>query len=298
MSLRAYSNDDLQDVLDLLLICENAGYVDMELRSTELRSALANPAFDRQRHTAMIEQDGALIAFGLLWQGRYLGLLVHPDSRGVCEHDLIEWAEARLVEDGIGLLIVLCRSDDDLLRTLLEHRGYSVGNDELRMTRSLDSPPPQPTLPGGFTLRTLRLPEEMDAWLALYAEAFGSRESALRKWRAFRADSDYDPTLDLIIVDSDDHIAAACTCSIAATELAAVHPREGRTEPVMVSSRYRGIGLGRAVVQAGLIALRDRGIEVASLTTEPDNSIAHRLYESLGYEVTYKALWYQRPLHD
>ncbi|MCO5178241.1 MAG: GNAT family N-acetyltransferase [Thermomicrobiales bacterium] len=298
MNTRTCSDADLPRVLDLLLVCERAGYVDMELRSTELRLTLTISAFDRQRHSRLIEESGRLVAFALLWQGRYLGMLVHPNTRGTRESQIIAWAEGQVRAADIDRLIILCRSDDDLLRTIVQAHGYAIGGEELRMTRPLDTPPPQPTLPDGFRVRTLRMPDELDAWLALYEEAFGRREAALRKWHAFRADPDYDPLLDLVIVDSDDQIAAACTCSIAHAELAAIRPREGRTEPVMVSERYRGLGLGRAAVLAGLSALRARDIEVAALTTEPDNPIAHRLYASLGYEVSYRALWYQRQLDD
>lgn len=268
--------------------------MDMELHSTGLRMTFASSAFDAGRHTLLIEEGERLRAFAILWQGRYLGMLVHPAARGTLEDAILDWAEGRLRTDGVATLVALCRSDDALTRAIYARRGFTLGEEELRMGRPLDVPVPVPSFPDGFTLRALDAPRELDEWLALYAEAFGPRESALRKWRAFRDDPDYDPALDLVAVDRDNRLAAACTCAIARAELAAIRPREGRTEPVMVRENCRGIGLGRAMVLAGLGALRDRGIELATLTTEADNPVAHRLYESLGYRLLYTACWYAR----
>lgn len=287
---------DLPRIIDLLLECEAAGHVDMELRSTELRMTLGNPAFDVGRYTLLVEDEGRLRAFALLWQGRYLGMLVHPAMRGTLEDRIIDWAEATVGADAVATLVTLCRSDDALTRAIYERRGYALDEEELRMGRPLDVPIPGPVFPDGFTLRTLDARRELDEWLSLYAEAFGPRENALRKWRAYRDDPDYDAALDLIVMDRDGRLAAVCTCSIARAELAAIRPREGRTEPVMVREGYRGMGLGRAVVLAGLAALRERDIELATLTTEADNAVAHRLYASLGYRLMYSACWYERPI--
>lgn len=285
---------NLPRILDLLLTCEAAGHVDMELHSTGLRLTLTNPAFDVGRYTLPIEEDGRLLGFGVLWRGRVLGMLVHPAARGRLEERMLDWALATVRADGVETLIALCRSDDALTREVYERRGFRLREEELRMGRPLEAPIPSPSLPDGFTLRALDVAHELDAWLGLYADAFGPRESQLRTWRAIRDDPDYDNALDLVIADRDGRLSAACTCSIAAAELAVIRPREGRTEPVMVREDCRGIGLGRAVVVAGLAALRARDIELATLTTEADNAIAHRLYESLGYRLLYTGCWHER----
>lgn len=291
---RTATPQDLPRIIDLLLTCQAAGSVDMELHSTGLRLTFANPAFDPRRYTLLIEEGERLRAFALLWSGRVLGMLVHPEARGTVEDGILDWVEGRLLEDGVATSIVLCRSDDALTRAIYERRGFTVGEEELRMGRPLDVPVPAPAFPDGFTLRTLGVDRELDEWLALYAEAFGPRESTLRRWRAFRDDPDYDNALDLVAVDRDGRLAGVCTCSIDTAELAVIRPGEGRTEPVIVRADCRGIGLGRAIVLAGLGALQDRGIELATLTTESDNLVAHRLYESLGYRLLYTACWYRR----
>jgi ribosomal protein S18 acetylase RimI-like enzyme len=270
---------DLPRVVELLLECAAAGYVDMELRSIELRTLLRSPQLDRRR-TLLIEDDtGSLLAFAILWQGRYLGMLVHPRARGALETRVIGWAATRMRElagpTPAPDLWALCRSDDELLRRVYQRGGFELVDTELQI-RPLD---PQ---------------RDLDEWLALYAGALGNRPAPLEKWRAYRDDPDYDRELDLVAIGPDGGIAAMCTCTIALAEARRLPVREGRTEPVAVRATDRGLGLGRAIVLAGLHLLRDRGMDVARLTTEPDSEVAHRLYASLGYRHIYEAHWYAR----
>ena len=282
-------------MFDLLVDCQADDLVDMELRSIELRRALGNPNLDLPRQTRLLATpDGRLLGFAILWLGRYLGLLVHPRARGELERRLLEWAAAGAGagdEAGGRRLWALCRDDDRLMCGFYEQRGFVVADEELRMARALDEPIPEPVVPEGFTVRPLAA-GELDDWLALYAEAFGPRAAALRKWRAYRADPDYDRSLDLVAVDRRGELAAMGTCTVAALETARGGSREGRTEPIAVRERDRGRGLGRAMVLSGLRLLRSRGMAVAALTTEVDNAPAHRLYRSLGYREIYRARWY------
>jgi hypothetical protein len=91
---RPYAGEgDLRSVIELLSACQRAGYVDMEFRSIELRLALRDPTFDRERFIALFERPrGNLLAFAILWRGRFLGMLVHPQARGRLEDEVIRWA--------------------------------------------------------------------------------------------------------------------------------------------------------------------------------------------------------------
>ncbi len=137
----------------------------------------------------------------------------------------------------------------------------------------------------------------MPAWNALYQEAFGaSHITLLSHHQTVMGDSDYDPSLDLVVVDADGQLVAMCYYAIPAVEASYAAIKEGRTEPVAVTERHRGIGLGRAIVLRGLHVLRERGMNRAALTTEVGNHRAHRLYASLSYRRLYMARWYLRSL--
>lgn len=290
---RPFSDADFPPLFNLLSACLLVGYVDMELLSTNLRLSLMNPNFDR-RHTLLLESDDRLEAFALLWQGRYLGMLVHPTQRGRLEGRVLSWAERQISVSDVQLpLDILCRDDDELLSEFCEERGYDVFGEELRMGRSLETPLPEFAPPADILIRPRRGDAELDAWLALYTEAFGSRPAKLRHWRAMRDDPDYEPSLDLVAITNDGRLAGVCFCSIAAVEAVSARIVEGRTEPVAVARDFQRRGLARALISTGLTTLREHGAGYASLTTEVENVNAHRLYAELGYRELYRARWYR-----
>lgn len=295
---RPYTDNDLDRVFDLLGACRRAGYVDMELLSTNLRLTVANPDFDRSQ-TLLVEREHRLVAFALLWQGRYLGMLVEPGSRGSLEPRVLAWAERQMTTAGeFARLVMLCRDDDRLMVRFCEERGFVIDDDELRMGRALDDSLAEVATPPGFVIRPLRRAAELDDWLALYAEAFGPRIAKLRHWRSMRDDPDHDPEFDLIAVTHTGQLSGMCYCSIASFEASVDAVVDGRIEPIAVARGFQRQGLGRALVSAGLAALRSRGAGVATLTTESDNVEAHRFYRALGYRELYWARWYGRDLQD
>lgn len=293
---------DLEKILDLLLTCQSAGYADTEFRSIELRIMFANPTFDARRLTLIFDDDSPLLAaFAVLWQGRYLGMLVRPDQRGRLEERILEWAAEQVLAGPQSgnehpELSILCRDDDVLSRSLYEGYGFSLEELELRMVRNLSEPIPEPEFPEGFMLRSLDPATELDDWLQFDREMFGHAPHQLERWRRARADMDYDRALDLVAVDGDGKLAAMCYCSIPSFETTRGSVKEGRTEPIAVAAPHRRKGLGRAMVLCGLHLLKSRGMDRVLLTTAPDNAPAQRLYESLGYRLLYNASWYSKAL--
>lgn len=53
---------------------------------------------------------------------------------------------------------------------------------------------------------------------------------------------------------------------------------------IYVCPSYRGIGLGRRMMEALHAAARDRGSSRVRLRVHPENHIARRLYDATGYE--------------
>src|SRR5689334_7687126 len=120
-TLRPYAGErDLPAIMDLLIACQAAGYVDMEVYSTKLRIRLREPGFDAARFTALVEDsDGCLQGFAALWRGRFLAVLAHPRSREALESELIAWARRAAAEGGLSERIwAACRDDDPTGRAI------------------------------------------------------------------------------------------------------------------------------------------------------------------------------------
>jgi mycothiol synthase len=60
---------------------------------------------------------------------------------------------------------------------------------------------------------------------------------------------------------------------------------------------YRGRGIGRRTLLAGLAYLRDKGVSVARLTVDSENIEACALYKSVGFELRKASLWYEKTIN-
>jgi mycothiol synthase len=299
-TLRPYDPGlDWDNLVDLLVASHVAGLADSEFRTTELRGLLSRTGFDVNQLTRVAsDSDGRLVAFGVLWRGNVLGMLLHPVATSHVPPMMLEWARTTVATIGEHNLVnVVARDDNPGLRAMLDEQGFKIVNRELRMTRDLTLPIPPPLVPAGYTVRPLAGENELAAWVALYNHAFGDTTipgpTSIERWRARLRDPDYDPDLNLVVADRHGDIVAMCHCSIPPLEAARLPVPQGRTEPIATHPLHRRIGLARAAILTGLELLRSRGMRSALLTTDAGNHSAHRLYESIGYRLAYSALWYQ-----
>jgi len=65
-----------------------------------------------------------------------------------------------------------------------------------------------------------------------------------------------------------------------------------------VAPDYRGKGIGKQLVRAGLARLRSKGLQIAELTVDSENKAACALYRSIGFEVQAKTLWYEKVINQ
>jgi len=70
--------------------------------------------------------------------------------------------------------------------------------------------------------------------------------------------------------------------------------RKGRIHMLGVAPDYRGKGIGRELMIAGLTRLKNRGLRIAELTVDSENRAARALYQSLGFEIQASTLWYEK----
>jgi ribosomal protein S18 acetylase RimI-like enzyme len=144
------------------------------------------------------------------------------------------------------------------------------------MRRDLAQPIAPAPFPDGIT------PLPFDATLAhacrilmnrVYAANFGDVVAFDRWWPKLSSDSEYDPTL----------------CFVAAHEDTVVGFCQGWTEPfvkdIVVEGRWRGRGIGGALLTAAISAYKTRGAAYVDLKTDIDNLKAQSLYRRLGFVV-------------
>lgn len=92
---------------------------------------------------------------------------------------------------------------------------------------------------------------------------------------------------DVILTCEGDELVGYCWTEITSE-------REGRIYMLGVVPDYRGKGIGRRLLLAGLAHLSSKGIGVAVLTVDSENKAARSLYESVGFEFWKGSLWYEK----
>ncbi len=85
-------------------------------------------------------------------------------------------------------------------------------------------------------------------------------------------------------------------CWTRVTSDAATGERKGQIRMLGVDPDYRGKGVGKGVLLAGLSYIKSKGLQVAELTVDSGNKAACALYRSVGFKVWASSLWYEKGL--
>ena len=132
-----------------------------------------------------------------------------------------------------------------------------------------DTNPPDDAHPpaGRRRRRARRSDPEQGAWLLCDRE-----ERIDEPW--------FDPS-GFLLLEIDGRLAASCW-----TKVHELHPdRFGEIYVISVHPDFQGRDLGRIMVTQGLASLRKKGVSSAVLFVDQSNTIASKLYESLGFVV-------------
>jgi ribosomal protein S18 acetylase RimI-like enzyme len=184
-----------------------------------------------------------------------------------------------------------CREDfKERLDFLSRHGFRQTEVVTVHMKQNLFKPIPDPELPQGFQIRSVRGIEEAEAIASTHRAAFGTEYMTTENRLVIMNTSEYDPSLDLVVVAPDKTIAAYCTCSVDQQN------KEGWTDPVATHPNYQHKGLAKALLLKGMQMLQERGMESAKLGTSGDNIAMQKTAESVGFILEHKVLWFEKAI--
>lgn len=180
------------------------------------------------------------------------------------------------------------QANNTLHLNILENHGFSrCGFHTIHYSRSLKTPIPKHALPAGFSLRHVKGEEEVEALVALHRAAFKTENMSIERRLAIMRTQEYDPSLDLLVEAPNGDLAAFCVCGL----VEGANGQTGYTDPIGIHPLYQRMGLGKAVITAGLKALRSKGAETATLGTSSENIAMQHLAESLGFTIASENIW-------
>lgn len=219
-------------------------------------------------------------------------VVVHPaadaDADDVGRRLLAE-AAAVLGRAGGGVLYVWEHGVRDPGRTLAARSGFAVNRVLAFMQHRLDRAPPV-RLPTGVALRRYRHPDDEAALLEVNNAAFvghpengGWTEPDLAERRALPW---FDPAGLLLAWRGDELLGFHWTKE---------HGQAvGEVYVLAIAPWAQGLGLGRALLHAGLAHLYDRGCRQVVLYVDRANAGAEHLYAAEGFETADLEVCYER----
>ena len=89
-----------------------------------------------------------------------------------------------------------------------------------------------------------------------------------------------DANVHVYVIRDEGHIVATATLCVKHTLEFTV----GDVESVVVSSKCRGLGYGKELMRAMVVAARKMNVHHIQLTSNPARVAANRLYQELGFE--------------
>lgn len=95
---------------------------------------------------------------------------------------------------------------------------------------------------------------------------------------------------DIVLACEEDNVIGYCWTEIASRG-------QGRIFMIGSDPDYRGKGLGRKLLLAGLANLKNKGAGEVWLTVDSENKAACSLYKSIGFELQTSYLWYEKSVN-
>jgi mycothiol synthase len=213
-----------------------------------------------------------------------LDFFILPGLEAAVATGLFNWANERFQEKEWPYPYwIEFRDDSQERRNLAQAHGF-LHEDEDRYVwfeHSLENLPPVPTLPEGFTLRTLRGEQEVAAYSELHRAAFESTNMN-PEWRARTLHMPtYRSDLDLVISAPDGSLVGFCVGWFEPSRCMA------QVEPIGVHPRFHQHSLGRILLLEILRRFKEIGATTAFVETYIDGIPARKAYEAVGFQMTH-----------
>jgi mycothiol synthase len=101
---------------------------------------------------------------------------------------------------------------------------------------------------------------------------------------------------DIILAFDAGNVVGYCWTRVYVGEWEKGKIGKGRIYMIGVDPDHRGKGVGKELLRAGLSYLESKGLGDVELTVDSNNKAARALYQSVGFGIRTRSLWYEREL--
>ena len=302
ISVRPFSWADLPRWTNLYNNAFEITGAEMEFDEPEMQRHLSLPGLDPERDCFIARESGEDVGLAVLWpelpiRRAVLEIgVVESHSPQAVKKTLVDAAVERARRLPVSTLHTQILPEDDAKRRLLYDAGFLPVRRYATMRWNEDALPTV-ELPDGFTLRSFRAGHDAqrltDIQNAAFSDSWGFSPNTVEQIKARIASKSTTPEGILFVTRGYEIAAYNWT-----VRPAGPGGKLGRIAMTGVHPAYRGQGLSRPTVLAGMDWLASQGVDVIDLEMDSSNLSAVRVYESLGFEKVSDTVWFESRLGD
>ena len=297
MPVRPFTWDDLPRWTVLYNTAFGIAATESEIDEPEMRRHLSLPGLDPERNCFIAQESDVDAGLAILWPELPIRRAVlqmgvsgahSPQAVGQA---LLDAAIERASNLPVDLLHTQIPSEDDAGHRTLCDAGFLPVRQYATLRWSGDALPNE-DLPHDFTLRSFRTGYDTqrltDIQNAAFGDSWGFSPNTIEQIEARIASKSTTPEGILFVTHGDDVAAYNWTIrpagpggSLGHIAMTGVHPE------------YRGMGLSRPTILAGMRWLASQGVELIELEMDLSNLSAAKVYQSLGFEKVADTVWFE-----
>jgi len=302
-TIRNYRPADFDDYIRLNIEAEKLEPSGRCISPQVLSENLGRPNYSPERDLFIGEIAGNMVGYidvaPELGIGRViLNCWVHPQHRrrGLATK-LLGYAMGRAKELGANATHVNIPQDNTVARNVLSKLGFRLLRRFLELRLDITQVRWQDIDQTAFSCRHLRRGEE-DRLTQIqnrsFAGTWGYNPNTVEEI-VYRTNLSGCFPEDVVVAYDGDKPIGYCWARI--IYKAATGERKGQIFMLGVDPDYRGKGVGKGVLLAGLDYLKSKGLPVAELTVDGRNRAACSLYRSVGFKTWMSSLWYEKVIN-
>ncbi|MFQ6121878.1 MAG: GNAT family N-acetyltransferase [Dehalococcoidales bacterium] len=298
--IRNYHPSDFEDYVKFITEVEKLEPTGRCCSPQVISESLQRPNYSPEQNLFIVEIAGKTVSFmnvipEMNIRRVILDCLVHPEHRrkGLAKR-LLGHAIHRAKKLKAKVIQVNIRQDNVVAKRVLPKLGFTVCRRFLEIRRSLSDLPD--TAHNIYSCRHLQ-PGEEDKLTQIqnrcFAGTWGYNPNTTEEI-AYYANLSHRSPQDIVLICEGDKPVGYCWTEI--NREAVKGERKGRIFMLGVDPDYRGKGIGKIALLAGLSRLKSKGIRVVEVTVDSENEVARALYRSVGFKPWTSSLWYEKTI--
>ena len=300
--VRNYRPSDFEDYVRLNIEAEKLEPTGRCTSPQVISENLGRPNYSPEQDLFVVEITGKIVGFmnvtpELNSKRAILDCLVHPEHRrkGLAKK-LLSYAAHRAKELKVKVVHVNIRQDNAIAKSVLSRLGFRVVRRFLELELQLSDLPD--AAHNTYSHCHLQRGEEdklTQIQNRCFAGTWGYNPNTTEEIAHYTNLSNH-LLEDIVLIYDENKLIGYCWTVISHEAEATKGERKGRIFMLGVDPDYRGRGIGRVALLAGLSYLKSKGVRVAELTVDSENEVACALYHSVGFKAWTNSLWYEKAI--